>query len=168
MDEALIYIGYDPFAYTKFFSLAINDQRVCDVVPEERISELFLKCEELNVSKSETKWCIVQDEDAAQWNYEEEIKSKGYKVNPLVVSLSNLTTTMNNLFDNDFVIAPNQDETKKKVKVIYPVAFTEDDSVCDQGKALNDAENILKNAGMTELAKIIREKYERMNKHERF
>lgn len=166
MDKALIYICYDPFAYTNFFSLAINDQRVCDVVPEERISELFLKCEELNVSKSETKWCIVQDEDAAQWNYEEEIKSKGYKVNPLVVSLSNLTTTMNNLFDNDFVIAPNQDVTKKKVKVIYPVDFTEDDSVCDQGKALNDAENILNNAGMTELAKIIREKYERMNKHE--
>lgn len=166
MDKALIYICYDPFAYTNFFSLAINDQRVCDVVPEERIDELFLKCEELNVSKSETQWCIVQDEDAAQWNYEEELSSKGYKVNPLVVSLSNLTTNMNNLFDNDFVIAPNQDMKKKNVKVIYPVDFTADDSVCDQGNALNDAENILNNAGMTELAKIIREKYERMNKHE--
>lgn len=166
MDEVLIYICYDPFAYTSFYSLAINGQRVCDVVPEERISELFLKCEELNVSKLETKWCIVQDEDAVQWNYEEELKSKGYEVNPLIVSLSKLTTTMNNLFDNDFVIAPNHDVAKKNVKLIYPLAFIEDDSVCDQGKALNDAENILNNAGMTELAKIIREKYERMNKHE--
>lgn len=166
MDKALIYICYDPSAYTNFFSLAINNQIVCDVVPEERINELFLKCEELNVSKAETKWCIVQDENASQWNYEDEIKAKGYMINPLVVSLSNLTTTMNNLFDNDFVIAPNQDETKKKVKVIYPVKFEVDDFVCDQGKALNEAENILNNAGMTELAKIIREKYERMNKHE--
>lgn len=166
MDKVLIYICYDSFAYASFFSLAINGERVCDVVPEEQISELFLKCEELNVSKSETMWCIVQDEDATDWNYEEEIKSNGYKLNPLVVSLSNLTTTMNNLFDNDFVIAPNQDVKKKNVKVIYPVDFIEEDSVCDQGKALNNAENILNNAEMTELAKIIREKYERMNKRE--
>lgn len=164
MDKALIYICYDPFAYTNYFSLAINNQRVCDVVPEEQISELFLKCEELNVSKSETKWSIVQDEEAAHWNYEEEIKSKGYNLNPLVIPLSELVTMMNTLFDNDFVIAPNQDMTKKNVKVIYPVSFIEE-PLCDQGKALNDAENILNNAGMTELAKIIREKYERMNKH---
>lgn len=166
MDKALIYICYDPFAYTNFFSLAINGQKVCDVVPEEQMGELFLKCEELNVSKLETKWCIVQDEDARKWDYDEEIKSRGYKVNPLKISLSELTTTMNHLFDKDFVIAPNQDVTKKNVQVIYPVAITEDEPVCDQRKALNDAENILNNAGMTELAKIIREKYERMNKHE--
>lgn len=166
MDKALIYICYDPFAYTNFFSLAINDQRVCDVVPEERINELFFKCDELNLSKTETKWCIVQDEDASQWNYEEEIESRGYKINPLAVSLSNLTAAMNDLFDNNFVIAPNNDVTKKNVKIIYPVELTEDNSACDQGKALNDAESILNNAGMTELAKIIREKYERMNKNE--
>lgn len=165
MDKALIYICYDPFAYTNFFSLSINGQRVCDVIPGERISDLFLKCEELKISKSETKWCIVQDEDAAKWNYEEEIKSRGYDIKPLTLPLSSLTATMNELFDNDFVIAPNRDETKKKVKVIYPLEFTEDISVCDQGKALNDAEDILNNAGMTELARIIREKYERMNKH---
>ena len=158
MDRALIYIYYDSSAYTYFFSLAINGQRVCEVVPEEQINELFLKCEELKVSKLETEWCIVQDEDAAQWNYEEEITSKGYKVNPWVISLSNLTTTINNLFD--------QDVTKEKVKVIYPADFAVTDSACDQGNALNDAEKILNNAGMTELAKIIREKYERMNRHE--
>lgn len=162
MDKVLIYICYDHFAYTNYFSLAINNQRVCDVVPEERINELFLKCEELNISKLETKWCIVQDEDGYQWNYEEEIKSRGYKINPLDISLSNLLTIINDLFDNDFVIAPNQDMTKKNVKVIYPVYFAENDYVYNKGKALNDVESILNNAGMTELAKIIREKYERM------
>lgn len=166
MDKALIYVYYDSYEYANYYRLAINDNIVCDFVSEERIHDLFEKCEELNVSKVETKWCIVQDEDANSWDYEEEIESNGYKLNPLSVSLSDLTTKMNTLFGGDFVIEPDEDNMKKKIRLIYPVAFTKDSMTCDQNKAINDAENILNNAGMTELAKIIREKYERMNKYE--
>lgn len=165
MDKVLLYICYDPFDYINYYSLAINNQRVCDVVPEERIGEMFDMCDELNISKTDTQWCIVQDEDASHWDYENELQERGYSIKPMSISLSILTSEMNTLFDNDFVIAPNQDAEKKCVKILYPHPEN-DDCVCDRGKALNDAESILNNAGMTELAKIIREKYERMNKHE--
>lgn len=162
MDKVLIYICYDSFEYTNYYSMAINNQKVCDLVSEEQKKDLFSKCEELNISKSESRWCIVQDEDATNWDYVDEITALGYKLNPLMISYEELLAEMNELFEID--LEPSVD--KKVVEIIYPETFNESTIASHQQEVINDVTQKLESEGMTELAKIIKEKYERMSRHE--
>lgn len=156
MDQILIYMCYDSMDYVNYFSLVINGEKICEGIPEEEISELFVKCDEQNVSKTDSKWCIVQDEDALSWNYEEEITSKGYKINPMLVSENKLLEDMMLFFGRNFSL--EQDTTKKIIKIIYPKTLENEELSLE--KKNDDIEQLSSNRGKTELAKIILKKYE--------
>lgn len=166
MNKVLIYITYDSFEYVNCYSLVLDGEILCELIPEERMGELFEKMESACVSKEKADWCIVQDEDVTIWNYESELLEHGYKINPLDIQANELCRYMGELFGGEYVIGNELAEDKKHISILYPENSVDRSSFDNKLKAINDAENILNKAGMTELAQIIREKYERMSRNE--
>lgn len=166
VDKVFIYSVYDFNNYVNYYNLVINGEVVCEFIPEEGIEELFKQCDRFGISKSTTQWCVVQAEDASNWDYEEVIKSHGYELNPMIISTGALCEQMSKLFYNEFTVNEDEDTSKKVIRVLYPNIDSNDSLIDKKEKALEDAESILCKSGMTELAKIIREKYERINGYE--
>ena len=165
MDIVLIYISYDSIDHINCFNLSINNNLVCEEVPIERSDELFLKCNEIQISKTETQWCIVSDVEASKWDYEAEICSYGYTLNPYNTSWEELYKIMDEVFNCNCIISTNDDKTKRRIKIIYPDSLINSKTDKSQEEAVNVATRVLDGAGMTELARIIREKYERIGKN---
>lgn len=170
MDKLLIYISYDQYEYTNYFHLAINDDVVIEYRPEEKVDDLFKTIiEEESVNKSFELY-IVQDENASEWDYLKAFQEYGIEIHPISnTDTEQLCQVMNTLFDGEYGIGGKDDISNKKlIGILYSGNCVSQRDNCETGETLKQAEEILKRGGeeMTELARIIREKYERMNRHE--
>lgn len=170
MDKFLIYISYDQFEYTNYFHLAVNDEVVVDFCPVERLDDLFKTIIEKGRTVKSFELDVIQDENASEWDCLEAFQEHGIKI----LSLSNrnpeqLCQRMNQLFDSEYVISgEDYSYDKKFISVLWSGNCVLQSENCEHSETLRQAKEILKHGGeeMTELARIIKEKYERLNKHE--
>lgn len=179
MIKSILYISYDRYEYLNYFHLVVNGQKVLQYVPSEMETEiddnLKKKCE----TDGEIELCIVKDEEASEWEYQDFFRQNGYKI----IGTNDLNTdtmceNMCEFFENDFVIGKEGDsQNKVELKVMFSgkVTITKTSATKEETKnllpeqILKQAERILQSAShreKTELAQIIQEKYERMSKNE--
>lgn len=170
MDKVLIYISYAQFEYTNYFHLAVNNEVVNEYCSEENVDLLFEKIIEKESNAKTFELFVVQDENALEWDCLEAIQKHGIEIHPLSDKKTDyLCQIMNLLFDGEYGISGKDDVLNKKLIhiVCSGNCFLQKDN-CVSDEALKQAEEILKSGGeeMTELARIIKEKYERMNRHD--
>lgn len=170
MDKVLIYISYDQYEYTNYFHLAVNNEVVKYYCPEENVDILFKEIIEKESFAKTFELSVVQDENASKWDCLEAIQEHGIEIHPLNdINIDYLCQVMNSLFDGEYEISGKDDVFNKKLIHVLcsGTCFLQGDN-CVPDEALKQAEAILKSGGeeMTELARIIKEKYERMNRHD--
>lgn len=165
----MIYISYDQFEYTNYFHLIVNDKVVTEYCLEENVDTLFKTMIENESIDKTFELFVVQDEKALEWNYLEAIQKHGVEIHPLSnVDSDYICQIMNSLFDNEYEISSKDDVSNKKLIQILCSGncfLQRDDCVSDEG--FRQREEIVKSGDeeITELARIIKEKYERMNRH---
>lgn len=165
-----MYISYDQFEYTNYFHLAVNDEVIINFCPVERLDDLFKTIIEKRRTIESFELDVIQDENASEWDYLEAFQQHGFKIR----SLSNrnseqLCHVMNQLFDGKYGISGKDDSYDKKlISVLWSGNCVLPSKNCEHSKMLRQEEEILirSDEEMTELARIIKEKYERLNKHE--
>ena len=170
MDKFLIYINYDQFEYINYFHLAINDNLVIEYRPEEKVDDLFETIIEKESVSDSFELCVVQDKDALEWNCFKAFQKYGIETYPKSnKDLEKLCRVMNLLFNGEYVIdGKDYISNKQLINILYFGNCVLQRDNFETGETLKQAEEILKHGGeeMTELARIIREKYERMNRYE--
>lgn len=169
MDEILIYINYVSDEYTNYFHLSVNEYVVMKDCPEERVDRLFESMME-NVNAKNFELYIIQDVNASGWDYLKAFQEHGIEIYPTRERDSEkLCQVMNELFEDEYGISGKDDTSDKKIVSILCagqcVLQRED---YESSETLKQAKEILESGGqeMTELARIIKEKYERMKRNE--
>lgn len=157
MDTVIIYISYDAYEYVNYYHLICNGKKMIEYCPEEKIATIFEKIKE-NTNNPELY--IVQGADSTIWNFEEEFAENEIELNnhdkgkntEIFEIITNCDLSSD---DNDINI------------VFHGKALFKKDYSCTE-ETLLQAEEILKNGGeeMTELARIIKQKYERMKRND--
>jgi hypothetical protein len=169
MDKILIYINYVSNEYTNYFHLSVNDDVVMKDCPEERVDKLFERMmESVNAKKFEL--CVIQDVNASEWDYLKAFQEHGIEICPTSEwDSEKLCQIMDALFDDEYVISDKDDISDKKSVSILGAGhcFLQREDY-EPGESLKQAKEILESGGqeMTELARIIKEKYERMKRNE--
>jgi len=171
MENVLIYISYDLNDYINYFHMIVNEEGTLKYVPIERVSELFEKLEEEGITGSDMKLQIVADENASDWNFEEDFKKYGY-VLPAAQNgeASEICNVLEKNFHGRFYFS--EESLNKEgigIKSLYPQRKVSGKTESEHKKEeiLTKAIEIMEDEEeMTELARIIIEKYERMKKHE--
>ncbi|MCI9105723.1 MAG: hypothetical protein HFG57_07160 [Lachnospiraceae bacterium] len=170
MDKLLIYISYAQYDYTNYFNLAINDDLVIEYYSEDKIDDLFEVIIEKENEMKSFEMCVVQDEDALEWDYLMAFQKHGIGTCPVSSKdPEQLCQIMNALFGGEYKVSSKDDASNKKlINIVYSGYCALQKDSCETGEALRKAEEILNHGGeeMTELARIIEEKYERMGRHE--
>lgn len=170
MDKLLIYISYDQYDYTNYFNLAINNDLFIEYYSEDKIDDLFKAVSEKENGMKSFELYVVQDENALEWNYLTALQEHGIETHPVNAKApEQLCQIMSALFGGDYEVKSKENALNKKlINIVYfgNCALQRDN--CETGETLRKAEEILNHGGeeMTELARIIEEKYERMDRHE--
>lgn len=171
MKNVLIYISYDLNDYINYFHLIVNGESKLKYVPIERISELFERLTEESISGSDVRLQIVADENSSDWYFEEDFVKYGCTL-PVAgngKALDICEVLEKNFYGRFYFVNEGVNSEGIGIKSLYPQrkASLEMESVHKKEEILTKAIEIMKDEEeMTELAKIIIEKYERMKKHE--
>lgn len=173
MDELLVYISYDPYEYTNYFHLAVNNEVVIEYCAEESVDSLFDIITAKESRGKNFKLYVVQDEKALEWDYLRAFQDHGIEMHPVVIDKDSgqLCQIMSALFDGEYGVSGEDDTSNRKlIKIVYVGNCVLQKDTYEADETLRQAEEILNRGGeeMTELARIIREKYERMDRHGQF
>lgn len=166
MNQIIIYGSYDQDEYTNYYHLINNGEALIEY--SEEIDGLF---QQINDTKNEVKSSeiyIVQDENASKWDYLEMFQKYHFELRASSgKDTEQLCNIMNSALERNFKLDGDCEIEKLNILFYGNVIFENDCGKADE--TLRQAEEILKYGNgeeKTELARIIREKYERMNKHE--
>lgn len=168
MNQILIYIGYDQYEYTNYFYLVINDNNI-SCYPVEKIDDLFQTIKENNIINESAELYIIKDKNASEWEYFQSFQEHNINLKELRNgNIEKLCDKMDMLFDNKFEIVDNNNSTddisdRKTVYLLFSGNCFVQSFNYETGETLRQAEEILKHGEdeMTELARIIKEKYEK-------
>ena len=143
MDKFIIYVNYSSYEYDTYYHLICNGEPVLSYRLEKDIDELIQRIKENRTFSENFYLCIVQDKDADKWADYNEVFQK-----------------------EDIQLFPVDDEVSQWVYDEISKNFEYETDNLNIDETLKQAEDILKHGGdeMTELARIIRDKYERMTK----
>lgn len=170
MDKLYLYIDYDPSEYTNYFHMAVNDNVVIRYYPEEKEDDMFKTILEKENAVNRFELYIVQSENASEWDYQKAFREHGMELGPMEgCEPGQLCRELNALFDEEYGIRGQDEPSDKKfIQLLYFGSCVLQQVGCELHETLRQAEEILKHGGeeMTELARIIRKKYDRMNAHE--
>lgn len=161
MNTIIVYVSYDHYEYINYYHLIINGDILIKYCPEEKIDDLFQKIYAIKNELKNSEIYIIQDENASQWDYLEIFQKCNFVLQALDdKDSSKLCNIMNSV--------PGIEFNSEKVKVLFYGKVIFKDECYKTNETLRQAEEILKQGGedMTELARIIKEKYERMNRHD--
>lgn len=157
MDKVIIYISYDIFQYVNYYHLICNGEKILEYCPEEELLKLFEKIEK---NTRNPQLYIVGEANVSPWDFQTYFDEKK------VILKENAIEKKETIFEK-LCEALNID-TDKDMKLIYSgIALFEKEEE-DTEETLRQAKEIFDNGGeeKTELARIIKEKYERMNNNE--
>ncbi len=169
MDKLLIYISYDQYEYANYFHLAVNDNVIIEYYTEEKVDNLFEMIIEKESKVKIFELYVVQDENALEWDYIQKFQDYGIETHPVSNKDSEqLCQIMNTLFDGEYKVSGEDDiSDSKPINILYFGNCVLQKDNYETNETLSQTEEIF-NCGcgeMTELARIIREKYERMDRH---
>lgn len=158
MDKVIIYISFDSFEFANYYHLIINDEKKWEYCREDELKQMFIMIKE---NAFNFDLYIVKEIDASLWNYIEDFNSHEIELN-----------RVEKYCKDDIIKEINKilclEKEENELEIVFEgKAFTKKNDIGIQ-ETLNQAEEILKYGGtdMTELARIIKEKYERMNNNE--
>lgn len=128
--------------------------------------------EQMNIEDSDITWCIISDKDATEWEYENAFSERGKKIKfSDRVDFSYITTLLKNEFGMNFAF-DNDADADRYLYMYFPEQSKGDQLRINKEDIIEKTKEILENADndkeITEFAKIILEKYERMCRHEEF
>lgn len=170
MDKLLIYISYDQYEYTNYFHLAVNANVAVEYCLEEKVDDLFEVIIEKESGEKSFELSVVRDENALEWDYLKAFWEHGVKIrSEISKEPEQLRPVMNVLFDGEYGLSGKDDASNKKlIEVLYSCNCVLKKDNFQTDETLKQVEEILNRGGeeMTELARIIKEKYERIDKHE--
>ena len=170
MDKLLIYMSYDKGEYRNFFHLSVNEDVVIKCCSEEEVDDLFHLIIEKERETKSFELYVVCDQNALEWDYFKAFQKHGIETHPLSsIDPEKLCQIMNVLFDREYEISGKDDVSNKKlINIVYSGNCVLQKDNYKTGEILRQAETILNRGGeeMTELARIIKEKYDRMERYE--
>jgi hypothetical protein len=174
MKKVLIYISYDEEEYTNYFHMSIDGSFVENYVPAEDISMIFDRINELTADDSELDWCIAADKNAVLWDYEEEFKKYGHVIHSVSkADVSYICDTLEKKFN--YIFSADEDgDNDITIQVLYPKdsdsSFSEESchDTVDEIDGINKIPEEDDEEKITELAKIIMKKHERIRSREQF
>lgn len=161
MDRIVIYISFDCDSVMNYFHMYVDDERTVSYRNEEEVDEIF---QTLKSVDKRTQIFIVKDKDALSWEFE-----RAFTQNGLTLLTDEQEEGKENVVETLF--KSGKVDTESIVfefcgKILH--GKTVPDKHSDNQETLRQAKEILMQGGeeMTELARIIREKYERMSKND--
>lgn len=170
MDKLLIYISYDQYEYTNYFHLVVNDDVIIEYCSEEKVDRLFEMIIEKENRVKSFELHVIRDENALEWDYHKAFQEHGIEIYTVNSNdPEKICQIMNARFDGKYGVCGKDDATNKKlINILYSGNCVFQKENYETGETLRQAEEILNRGGeeMTELARIIREKYERIDTHE--
>ena len=171
MNQVLIYVKYDIGEYVNYFNMIVNNELVIEYLPVERKEELFETLVARGISDSNMNLQIVADEDASVWDYEEDFEEWGYRLSARMNKTDfNICELLETTIGGKYCLADNSENFDSNViKILYPIGeyvFENTESSYKAEELLDKVKEIMikDKEEMTDLARIIMEKYERMNK----
>lgn len=172
MKNGWIYISYDGFDYIDYFHLIIDDEFVLKFVPNEEIDRLFCYLDQMDIKDSDIAWCIAADQDATDWEYEHAFSERGRKINAKDnIDVSHLTKLLKEEFGMDFTFECDEN-ADKHLSMYFPKQSKSGRLSVNKEELISKTKEIFDRSAnqeeITEFAKIILEKYERMSQHEQF
>lgn len=165
MNRIIVYASYEQFEYVNYYHLINNNELLIEYCPEEKIDDIFQEIANIKSEMNSSEIYIVQDKNATEWDYLELFQKHNIELHTLEnYDVTQLYDVLNTVFGREF----NKDNNyvNEKISILfYGNAIFEADE-CRTDETLRQVEELLKHGGeeMTELARIIKEKYERMNK----
>lgn len=164
MDKMIIYVSYDESQYVNYYHLICGNEKQIEFCPEEKLGQLFniIKKSHCNIDL-----CIVRSRTASRWDFESDFNYNEIELEKdEKCKLNEICEVINQALDIE--------KTEDELEFVFQgkaVIKTADDNIGgieEIEKTLVQAEEILKNGGeeMTELVRIIKEKYERMTCNE--
>lgn len=167
MSRYLIYVFYDSFEYVNYYNLVCDDEVIIESCPIENIENLF----DVIIKETSTfELIILQEKNASSWDY----KSEFLKYNIIVKGSVNtgnesLCQKLHKIFGYEYVFSDTADDFGKKIiSVLFSGKCTLNNICVESDCKTEKVEGSLvcDNEEMTELARIINEKYKRMNNYE--
>lgn len=158
LNQIIVYISYDQFEYVNYYHLIYNSDILLEYCPEEKVDDLFQKIDDIKSELNNSEIYIVQDENAFEWNCYELFREHNLELRLSNDNdISQICEIMKLVFQREFM--------PEKLNILFYGNVVIKDECCETDETLRQAEEILKHGGeeMTELARIIKEKYERMN-----
>lgn len=158
MDKFIIYVNYSSYEYDTYYHLICNGEPVLSYRLEKDIDELIQRIKENRTFSENFYLCIVQDKDADKWaDYNEVFQKEDIQLFPVDDEASQW------VYDE---ISKNFEYETDNLNIVFYGKGCLKDYSKSIDETLKQAEDILKHGGdeMTELARIIRDKYERMTK----
>lgn len=169
MNRIILYASYEQYEYVNYYHLINNNEILLEYCPEERIDDIFQKIDNIKSEINNSEICIVQDENVTEWDYfqlfqNHNVELHTLKNNDATQLRDEVNTVLARVFNKD-----DDCENEKFYILFYGNAVFETDD-CRTDEIPRQDEEILKygeeEIEMTELTRIIKEKYERMNNHE--
>lgn len=158
MNKAVLYVSYDSFEYRNYYHLIYNGSIAegCSYLTDDELDQLFRQLREIAGDAGKLEIYIVQNPEAEKWDWPELFRRHQL--------LFHQSERMDAPAVKEMLRAAEYGDVLDSLNVISG-SITVQDSVCDTQEALQQAQKILEHGGedMTELARIIREKYERMS-----
>lgn len=164
MKNGLIYISYAIDEYVNYFHLMIDDEFVLEPIPHENIDKIFCELDQRGIDDYDITWCIIADQGATDWDYENAFSERGKKINPgFTMDFSHISALLKNEFNMEFTFDKDAN-ADKQLCMWFPKQneqppINKNEIVDKTKKILDSADN---DEEITEFAKIILEKYERM------
>lgn len=173
LNSVLLYISYIESDYECYISIAINEDLKASYIQipfdTDQLYEVLQKSE---LNDDDISWCIVSDVSAPEWNYVEDFRDHGYNlIHSLRIDEDSLCDMMTKCFGGRYCIcesASNSNQGIKEIKVLFP-----SNSLAEKDDIPGAPEELLKKVEIilasdspekTELARIIEEKFKRMER----
>ena len=170
LKQGLIYINYDSYDYVNYFHFMIDDEVVLKYIPIENIDAIFSKLDQMDMKDSDITWCIVADQNATDWEFEKEFSDRGRKINSgKTIDLYCISELLKNEFNMEYSFDHDAD-ADQYLRLCFPEQEKADRLLIDKEDIIDKTKEIFDRAEhddeITEFARIILEKYERMCGHE--
>lgn len=155
MDKFYIYVSYDNTEYKNYFHLVMNHQKLIEYCIEEEIDVLFDFIEKESLKKS-FELHIIQDKEAYEWDYSKKFKEHKMEICSIDnVNIALLYQEFNQSFKNI---------NAKNSEIVFSGNYIFEREDCKINANFKKVDEKLTNEDdeITELARIIKEKYKRI------
>ena len=161
MDRIIVYVSYDQYEYRNYYHLMNNDDILIEYRSEDELDILFQSIKENKGSANSIEIYIAQDKNALEWDYSGEFQKH------------HIDLHKKENCDEERVykiINEVQKKESEKISILFCGEGVFRSDKCGRDEPNREDEEIQKPDGeeMTELARIIKEKYERMSRRDKF